>query len=141
MDLPRDSSDLAFTFACPVCFGNGGFGSRTGDGGNPRQPCANCNGSGWTLNRLADLSPEQARKLREKLASIPPDSDTAHHQDSTREQLNLTLNRRWIESIALPDGEATHIDLFGKHGDVLRIEPEFSAGKFRNLTATPLPPA
>jgi hypothetical protein len=28
MDLPRSSSDIRLATACPVCLGNGGFGSR-----------------------------------------------------------------------------------------------------------------
>lgn len=71
MDLPRSSSDIAIATACPACNGNGGFGSRTHDGGNPHQPCSSCEGTGWQAKRLAELTPAEAEKLRHKLAALP----------------------------------------------------------------------
>jgi DnaJ-class molecular chaperone len=72
MDLPRSSSDIAIATACPACNGNGGFGSRSRDGGNPHQACNSCEGTGWQTKRLVNLTPAEAEKLRHKLAAIPP---------------------------------------------------------------------
>ena len=116
---------------CPTCLGR----TCTQAG----IPCSPCQATGWIIKPLDELTPDQARLLRHELREIPMDSDTAHDQDSTREHLTTTLTRRWIESVILPEGEATHIDLVGKR-DTLRIEPSFFAGKFHHLTTTPVPP-
>jgi len=67
MDLPRSSTDLRIAVACPVCLGNGGFGSRTGDGGNPRQACTTCEGTGWNFKRPDQLTPTELSRLTSKL--------------------------------------------------------------------------
>jgi hypothetical protein len=79
MDLPLSNTDIRIATACRVCSGNGGFGMRradTGSGGRPAasanfQDCTTCNGTGWTLKRPGELTPEELRKLLTKLPSLP----------------------------------------------------------------------
>lgn len=70
MDLPRDSSDIQIAFACQTCNGNDGFGSRSGDGGNPHNSCTTCNGTGWTLKRPAELTAMQLARLVQRLPKL-----------------------------------------------------------------------
>ena len=67
MELPRSSTDLRIAVCCAVCLGNGGFGSRSGDGGNPRQACTTCEGTGWKLKNPHQLTPTELSRLTSKL--------------------------------------------------------------------------
>lgn len=67
MELPHSSTDIRIATACQICNGNGGFGSRTREGGNPHQPCTSCEGTGWKLLRLQEIPATLAQKIRDKL--------------------------------------------------------------------------
>ena len=114
---------------CPTCLGR----TCTHAG----IPCAACQATGWIIKPLDELTPEQARSVREEIAEIPPDSETGYTIESIRENLTKLLNRRWIESISFPGHDTTHIDLHGKR-DTIRIHPVYAGGVFILLNAEPV---
>lgn len=146
MEIPRSSSDFAFAYPCRTCLGNGGFGLRRADkGGGSTVPanftlCTSCNGSGWTLKRPKELTPEEAEKIRGLLREIPADPEVEHNRESIAECISSVLSGRHIESVRIPEGDAVHIDIVCPSGSTVRIMPEFRSGRFHNLIAIPQPP-
>lgn len=124
---------LLISFRCPTCLGKRGQGHDSRHIHRPWQDCAACQGTGHTTPAsLSTLTPAQLHFLREEIAALdtPPDPEAAYEEQSAREHLTRLLSKKWIETIHLPSGPATHLDLFGKFGPGIRIFPEKSAGRF-----------
>lgn len=136
--LPTSSSDILISFTCRTCLGQGGFGVRgdtyNGKRTNNFQDCSACDGTGWEGRRTKELTPAEADRVRAKLAPIPPDTATEYERTGTREHITAALSNFAITAVSFPDEDATtSIDLTNKRGVTLRIFPEFSGGKLRNL--------
>lgn len=142
--LPTSSSDILISFPCRTCLGQGGFGIRSdrpsSRNGNPFQPCDPCHGTGWEGRRIKDITPAEADRVRAKLAPIPPDAETAHELLASQQHLADTLTNFFINTVSFPGEDATTLDLTNKRGVTLRISPEFTGGKLRNLTVFAPPP-
>ena len=134
MNPPLSLADIAISHACATCLGKSHVGLL-------QQCCTSCSGTGWTHKRLTDITPAEAQNLRTKLTIIPPDPDTLYNNESSREVLTQLLAEHWTETLQLPSGAPTHIDLVGKRGFAIRIAPEYRAGRFHQLMATPLTPS